>query len=496
LKKNNLLQKGFTLVEVMVAVGLLSIISYGLMSIITNATKQQKSIVAKDAMRELSGEIRGVLSNPLACTRTFATKTITLPAGATPKFSTDVIKDSSNNDKFVKGLKYQNDLLQITGFEVSDLVLDAASIPVTGVVKLNIIADKTGDIQGSRSTHQFISLKVTFNGATSDILDCVALSAASESIWKLATNLIDIYFNSGNVGIGTVSPGSTLSIVSSNSGVNGMSIHTISGSPITSPYGIFMTNDRALINAPTVPGSSGVHGIEVDYLGNFRIERPVAVGNFVDLTITPTGNVGIGTAAPSALLHVQGPAAGNVLAGPWVPNNAYGFISLNGSNSLGSNFYSSPGDSNLYINRPTGAGIAFRMNNADQVRIDAAGNVGIGTIGPSAKLEVAGNIKPGHAGVTTGAGGCSPEGSFAYDMGNHVPVFCNSSGHWATMGGGGVPRGTPCGVQDDFGWYHRPCIVNGVSYMPRVSCPPGYVSGGLFGSNSDNTGSACFKNID
>ncbi len=66
----------------------------------------------------------------------------------------------------------------------------------------------------------------------------------------------------------------------------------------------------------------------------------------------------------------------------------------------------------------------------------SGGNVGVGVNDPQSKLDVAGNIRPGSAGVATG-GVCSGEGSFGYDIAAHAPVFCNSSGVWATMGGGG-----------------------------------------------------------
>ena len=68
----------------------------------------------------------------------------------------------------------------------------------------------------------------------------------------------------------------------------------------------------------------------------------------------------------------------------------------------------------------------------------SGGSVGVGTNAPVTKLDVAGEIRPGSAGVTTG-GTCLTEGSFAYDIGVHAPVFCNNDSpvkHWAAMGGG------------------------------------------------------------
>ena len=68
----------------------------------------------------------------------------------------------------------------------------------------------------------------------------------------------------------------------------------------------------------------------------------------------------------------------------------------------------------------------------------SGGNVGVGTNAPVAKLDVAGEIRPGSSGVTIGSV-CLNEGSFAYDIGAHAPVYCNNDSptkHWAPMGGG------------------------------------------------------------
>jgi hypothetical protein len=106
--------------------------------------------------------------------------------------------------------------------------------------------------------------------------------------------------------------------------------------------------------------------------------------------------VGIGTASPSAKLEVVGEGNGTAKIGSAGFGSNYTGISLNGTLSTGSyNFLSSTSNNNLYINRPTGNNIYFRVDNSDQMVILSSGNVGIGTTSPAVALDVNGAINGG-----------------------------------------------------------------------------------------------------
>jgi hypothetical protein len=93
------------------------------------------------------------------------------------------------------------------------------------------------------------------------------------------------------------------------------------------------------------------------------------------MTINDTGNVGIGTTSPGARLHVQYGDSG------FTPTNVRGLFV---ENSGGGNDY-------YVFQTATTQGKSFSITNA--------GNVGIGTKSPGAKLDVRGTVKLGVSGV-------------------------------------------------------------------------------------------------
>ena len=218
--------------------------------------------------------------------------------------------------------------------------------------------------------------------ATSQSNAIVANTAKVSSQWT--TNSNDIYYNTGNVGIGTTSPGEKLTI-------SGGALKVITPDPTTNfkvldfkntnSYGIY-----ALSNS--VPSVGNTLEFKADDY-NFGSGRTHDV-----LTLHPGGNVGIGTTSPETKLELNGDAELLRIKGTtrsWISfykgTTYQGFFGQ--ANSANDNIYLAALNGNIILQ-------------------EYSGNVGIGTQSPKTKLHV----KGGHLLITEGektkneCGGC------------------------------------------------------------------------------------------
>ena len=200
------------------------------------------------------------------------------------------------------------------------------------------------------------AFNISSYGATDNFLATLALYEYSSNSWQLYTNGTErLRINTGgNVGIGTSAPTINLQVAGTYAQMG-----TLDG-----------TVDNRFIS--TSGGNAGIFGT----ISNHPL---VAYTNNTErMRIDTSGNVGIGTSTPDARLTVASNTAAQISASDGVVGQVVGYCA---------------GGAIAYSGTATNHPLAFLTNNTERMRIDASGNVGIGTIAPGSygKLAVAGS---------------------------------------------------------------------------------------------------------
>lgn len=202
-------KKGFGLVEVLIAAGLIAVVALGVTSLMTNSMKTQKGIQAKDQQREVTAEVRQLLTNKVACLNSFS--------GNNPQtaFTVANLKDSLNTNKYSVNTNDKTGLLQFKEFLVDNWVADAGYINQGNAdfkVKLAKVGD-TGSVRDIRP--DVITLRIK-RDAGGNISECYAIGSSGDGFWLASpSNTSNIFYGGGNVGVGTTDPITALDVAGS-----------------------------------------------------------------------------------------------------------------------------------------------------------------------------------------------------------------------------------------------------------------------------------------
>lgn len=175
----------------------------------------------------------------------------------------------------------------------------------------------------------------------------------------------------------------SLALYSNTTGSNNVAEGYVAGRyQVGTTIGLASVDNSVFIGSCTKGTLNATNENVFGYAAEGNGSNSVTIGNTSVTKTILNGNVGIGTISPSGKLHIQGDGdAQQLLRLQHNGTGSNGFFDLNVTNTK----------ANLIANySTTPISMAFYTAATERMRIDASGNVGIGTTSPSTKLEVNG----------------------------------------------------------------------------------------------------------
>ena len=256
----------------------------------------------------------------------------------------------------------------------SDLAFLRSTRSSTSVDETTMILTQLGNVGiGTTSPNQKLqvggNLHVYDEVGNTDAAIFISTGTSNVTTVKIASNG-NSFFNGGNVGIGTTSPGAKLNVT----GNYGDVIKAVSGSQSITTSFVAPTTGSGLNNIISTAGEFNIGTSDAQPFS-------LATSSISRVSILSGGNVGIGTTSPVSKLEVNGGA--DAIATVTGTTTAARLDIKTNSYHRFLQTIESDGRFRLY-NQTT---------STEQLTVTNAGNVGIGTTSPNNKLDVNGGAR-------------------------------------------------------------------------------------------------------
>lgn len=330
-------QRGMSLIGVMVSVGILGIISLAFTTMFTHMINSQNTTKFLSNLTNFNEEVRAHLSSKTACYESF--KHLAMTSNSIHSIAS--LKNIDGSIKYALATPYGDRAFQIESMTLSLPAFAPGAYSGDAALRINYTAKSK--VFGPAGRGREILIRVQKNSAH-QLTECIALAKMTDGIWRRSpVDINRIFFIGGLTGIGTSMPIDMFHLHQGNfrhtKNDSWALQSTIAYSSIYHRHSAAIVGMRARgsMDSPLYPqagdtlatftGRDAIDGLTDTAFGgaamtmlaaedfsstskatslNFATTPSNGVIQIDRMIITPSGDVGIGTASPSDKLHVMG----------------------------------------------------------------------------------------------------------------------------------------------------------------------------------------------